>query len=204
MIERTHDSASAPDDRFCEIMTSLAPHAHAFVASSPRTRDDDLDLRGRCGSGEPCLITGRVVDAAGDPVAGAHVDIWQADADGCYDVRGPGDVPSTAGSDGRFWFRAIAPKAGDGPVEWLPNATGRPADRAAHIRVKVSSPGTRTLTTRLHVTESPFGAVVGVRAGLIREFTTVYDLAGSLKYGLPNPFLWVHLPITVRRGASDD
>ena len=32
--------------------------------------------------GDPTLVTGRVLDAEGTPLAGANLDIWQADADG--------------------------------------------------------------------------------------------------------------------------
>ena len=40
--------------------------------------------------GEPVLVRGRVLDRAGRPVAGATLDVWQANEDGFYDVQQKG------------------------------------------------------------------------------------------------------------------
>jgi hypothetical protein len=37
--------------------------------------------------GQPCLVTGRVLDTNGNPIGGARVETWQADEDGFYDVQ---------------------------------------------------------------------------------------------------------------------
>jgi hydroxyquinol 1,2-dioxygenase len=183
------------------------------VASPPRRLGDTID---EAGSGEPCLVTGRVVDDGGQPVAGAGVDVWQADADGYYDVQRPGEVPDrnlrglfTADEDGRFWFRSIVPRyypiPTDGPVGRLLGASHRHPNRAAHIHVQVSAPGTRTLTTHLFVAGSPYldsDAVFGVKASLVREFTTVDDPVRAAEYGMPNPFRWADFPIVVRRDGK--
>ena len=63
----------------------------------------------------------------GEPLAGALVDVWQANEDGFYDVQQPGIQPErnlrglfTADAEGRFWFRSIVPRyypiPDDGPV----------------------------------------------------------------------------------------
>jgi hydroxyquinol 1,2-dioxygenase len=185
------------------------------VASPARQLGDAIDIDER-GSGEPCLVTGRVVDDSGQPVAGASVDVWQADADGFYDVQRPGEVPDrnlrglfTADGDGRFWFRSIVPRyypiPTDGPVGRLLQATHRHPNRAAHIHVQVSAPGIRTLTTHLFVAGSPYldsDAVFGVKASLVRDFTTVDDPARAAGYGLPNPYRWADFPIVVRRNST--
>jgi protocatechuate 3,4-dioxygenase beta subunit len=192
-----------------------------MVASPPRQLGDAIGWGAKAaggvtdeqGSGEPCLVTGRVVDADGRPVAGASIDVWQADADGFYDVQRPGEVPDrdlrglfTADEDGRFWFRSIVPRyypiPTDGPVGRLLDATRRHPNRAAHIHVEVSAPGIRTLTTHLFVAGSPYldsDAVFGVKASLIREFATVDDPDRAAEHGLPNPFRWADFPITVLR-----
>lgn len=187
-----------------------------MVDSPPRALGDSIDEAH--GGGEPCLVTGRVADADGAPVAGAGVDVWQADADGYYDVQRPGEVPDrnlrglfTADDDGRFRFRTIVPRyypiPTDGPVGDLLRATGRHPYRAAHLHLKVSGPGIRSLTTHLFVDTSPYldsDAVFGVKESLVRTFALVDDAAMAAEHGLPNPFRHVDFPITVRRGARGD
>ncbi|WP_255950550.1 dioxygenase family protein [Streptomyces odontomachi] len=184
-----------------------------MVDSPPRALGDSIDEVH--GGGEPCLVTGRITDADGIPVAGAAVDVWQADADGYYDVQRPGEVPDrnlrglfTADADGRFRFRTIVPRyypiPTDGPVGDLLKATGRHPNRAAHLHIEVSAPGIRTLTTHLFVDESPYldsDAVFGVKESLIRTFTQVDDPAMAAEHGLPNPFRHVDFPVTVQRRA---
>ena len=82
------------------------------------------------GKGEPLLVTGKVTDTEGRPIAGALLDIWQSNEDGFYDVQQKGVQPEmnlrgvfTTDANGRFWFRSA--KA---PV--LPDSerrAGRPA-----------------------------------------------------------------------------
>lgn len=40
--------------------------------------------------GDLTLIAGRVTDVDGNPLSGANLDVWQADADGCYSGFMPG------------------------------------------------------------------------------------------------------------------
>ncbi|KOV60597.1 dioxygenase [Streptomyces sp. MMG1121] len=185
-----------------------------LLDSPPRALGDTIEEAGL--PGEPCLVTGRVVDTDGRPVAGAGIDVWQADAEGFYDVQRPGEVPErnlrglfTADDDGRFWFRTIVPRhypvPTDGPVGGLLKATGRHAYRAAHIHVEVSAPDIRTLTTHLFVDGSAYldsDAVFGVKESLVRTFAQVDDPARAAGHGLPNPFRHVDFPVTVRRGAQ--
>ena len=182
-----------------------------MVASPARDLGAGLDEVG--GSGEPCLVTGRVVDEDGVPVAGATVDVWQADADGFYDVQRPGQTPPgnlrglfTADADGRFWFRSVVPRhypiPTDGPVGRLLRATGRHGFRPAHIHFEVSAPGCRTLTTHIFVNGSAYldsDAVFGVKASLIYDFTSVDDPRRAAEAGLPNPFRRVDFPVVLRR-----
>ncbi|MFC5825844.1 dioxygenase [Nonomuraea insulae] len=195
-----------------ELTESTVEGPFHVIASPPRALGDTID---EAGKGEPCLFTGRVVGEDGTPVAGASVDIWQADADGFYDVQRPGEVPPlnlrglfTADADGRFWFRTIVPRyypiPDDGPVGRLLKATGRHPNRPAHIHVEVSAPGLRTLTTHLFVAGTPYldsDAVFGVKSSLIREFAVVDDPARAAEAGLANPFRWVDFPITLRAAA---
>jgi protocatechuate 3,4-dioxygenase beta subunit len=91
-----------------------------------RPADEDADLTRRRGAkgvarGEPINVIGRLLDVRGNPVRGARVELWQANALGRYDH--PGDAGSSAALDpnfqgyaalvtdrqGRFRFRTIKP-----------------------------------------------------------------------------------------------
>jgi hydroxyquinol 1,2-dioxygenase len=40
-------------------------------------------------AGDPLFVDGKIVDAAGKPIPHATIDVWQADAEGFYDVQDP-------------------------------------------------------------------------------------------------------------------
>jgi hydroxyquinol 1,2-dioxygenase len=84
-----HRTASAATDS-----TVLGPF---HVVASPRHElGDTIDL---VGTGEPCVVSGRVSSLDGTPLAGSLVDVWQADDHGFYDVQQPGTSPrATAGA----------------------------------------------------------------------------------------------------------
>jgi protocatechuate 3,4-dioxygenase beta subunit len=181
-----------------------------MVESPPRELGENIALDGK---GEPCLVTGRVTGPDGEPLAGALVDVWQANDDGFYDVQQPGVQPErnlrglfTADGDGRFWFRSIVPRhypiPDDGPVGELLAATARHPNRPAHVHFLVTAPSHRPVTTHLFVAGDPYidsDAVFGVKESLIREFPVVDDPARATEVGLPNPFRTVHFDVTLLR-----
>ena len=169
------------------------------VASPERTLGASIDL---AGAGIPCLVAGSVRDTGGRPVPGATVDVWQADADGFYDVQKPDEIPERnlrglfrTDADGDFWFRTIVPRyypiPVDGPVGDLLRATGRHPNRPAHIHFIVEAPGFDTVTTHIFDAQDPYldsDAVFGVKESLIRTFAKVDDEARAAKFEMPNPF----------------
>ena len=161
-----------------------------MVESPPRELGDDINLQG---TGEPCRVEGRVTGVDGAPVRGASVDVWQANAEGFYDVQQPGVQPErnlrglfTADADGRFWFRSIVPKSypipADGPVGDLLSRTARHPHRPAHLHFLVSAPGYLPVTTHAFMAGSPYldsDAVFGVKESLVREIvdgTLTFDI----------------------------
>ena len=78
------------------------------------------------GRGEPMLVSGRILDSAGRPIAGATLDVWQASPSGFYDVQDKSQPAFNlrgvfrTEADGRYWFRTVKPCSypipDDGPV----------------------------------------------------------------------------------------
>lgn len=132
--------------------------------------------------GEPCWVEGSITDADGRPVPGALIDVWEADADGRYDVQyGDGRMAGRGHlySDelGRFWFWAVTPTPYpipyDGPVGQLLGAVGRSPMRPSHLHFRVTAPGLRTLVTHIFVQGDEFlsgDAVFGVKDSLVKDF----------------------------------
>ncbi len=124
--------------------------------------DRDMDLtrvEGREGRalGKVIRVSGRVLDESGEPVEGAVVDIWQANAAGRYDHEGdttdtPKD-PNFQGwailkteADGRYAFTTIKPGPYAAEGEWV---------RPPHIHYKVSRRGYRELITQMYFDGDP-------------------------------------------------
>jgi protocatechuate 3,4-dioxygenase beta subunit len=132
--------------------------------------------------GNPCWVTGHVRGVDGTPIAGAHIEVWEADEDGFYDVQYPGDVTAargwlTADADGGYRFWSVLPSAygipDDGPVGELLAATSRGHMRPAHLHFKVDAPGYRTLITHVFVAGDENldrDAVFGVKESLVVDF----------------------------------
>jgi len=181
------------------------------VAAAPRRKlGDQISLDAK---GTPCLVSGRVVSVDGEPIAGAVVDVWQANEDGFYDVQQPGIQPGgnlrgvfTTDADGRYWFRSVVPRfypiPDDGPVGQLLAAADRHPNRPAHLHFIVSGPGFCPVTTHVFVADSPYldsDAVFGVKKSLVREFSEVDDVAHAAEFGLNNPFRVLTFDITLQR-----
>jgi protocatechuate 3,4-dioxygenase beta subunit len=138
-----------------------------------------------------CLVRGRVLDLDGKPVAGARVDVWQADDEGFYDVQKSSgrDLRGlfTTDAEGHYRFTTIVPRyypiPDDGPVGELLRATGRHPYRPAHIHFIADAPGHSPVTTHLFIAGSPYlddDTVFGVKQSLIREVRTVDGDPGLL------------------------
>lgn len=177
-----------------------------------------VDLNEAEEDGVPCVIVGRVTDDTGNAVPGAQVDVWQANADGFYDVQKPdvmgvGDLRGlfTADEDGRFWFRSIVPShypiPTDGPVGRMLKQTGRHEFRPAHVHFEVSAPDMRTLTTHIFVDGSPYlnsDTVFGVKESLIYDFVTVDDPATAATYNMTAPFQMVEFNVCLQQVKRSD
>lgn len=112
------------------------------------------------GKGEPLVFAATVTDLDGLPVAGAVVEVWQANAEGLYENQEPDRQPEfnlrgtyRSGADGSVTIRSVRPgRYGvpkDGPVGRLLQALGLGLMRPAHLHFRVTAPGFQRLTTHV-------------------------------------------------------
>ena len=109
--------------------------------------------------GEVTHLTGQVLDAKGNPVKNALVEIWQVDNNGAYlhsrdpnhstrDANFQGYGRFLTGTKGEYYFRTIKPVPYPG--------------RTPHIHVKVGRGGEELLTTQCYVKDHPENARDGI------------------------------------------
>jgi protocatechuate 3,4-dioxygenase beta subunit len=163
------------------------------------------------GKGEPLLVSGRVRDADGQPIAGATLDVWQASAEGFYDVQQKGIQPDMnlrgvfrSDAEGRYWFRSAKPRhypiPHDGPVGKLLQRMERHPNRPAHIHIVATAEGFEPVTTHIFTPDDPYltsDAVFGVKKSLIRDFVLHDDCARAAELGLGNPFWTVEADLVL-------
>jgi hydroxyquinol 1,2-dioxygenase len=146
--------------------------------------------------GKEILLFGQVLDAAGAPVPGAAIDVWQTNAAGLYDLQaGDAEVMDLRGrfradAEGRFHLRTVKPIGYsipmDGPVAKLVRAQHRHGMRPAHIHLLVAAPGYRDLVTALYFADDPnigSDTVFGVSQSLAVE--EAMGVPGSPRPDLP-------------------
>lgn len=196
------DGADGSRDRSAEagaVTESTVLGPFHMTESPARALGADIDL---VGGGEPCVISGRVLSRDGTPLPGAVLDVWQANAEGFYDVQQPDVQPPgngrglfTTDDEGRFWFRTCVPSPypipTDGPVGALLRATARHPYRPAHIHFIGSAEGHRTVTTHIFVAGSDHldsDAVFAVKESLVQDFAETDDPEPAREFGIPNPF----------------
>jgi len=126
--------------------------------------------------GQPLRVTGKVLDTRGRPLPGARVEMWHVDSKGEYDNAGfrlRGQVPCDTG--GAYWFETMAPVAY--------------SSRCAHVHVRVSAPGAKTLATEIQFADDPVAMrnAGGARKSLVMKTSQ----AGGEKRG---EFLFVLRP----------
>jgi protocatechuate 3,4-dioxygenase beta subunit len=115
-------------------------------------------------------ISGSVLGLTCEPLAGALIDVWQADDAGAYDAVGfilRGTL--NADAEGHYSVKTII------PGHYLNGNQFRPA----HIHVKVSAPGFVLLTTQLYIEGDPYNDIDPfIKDSLIMTLT---DLPGGEK-----------------------
>lgn len=181
------------------------------VANPPVMQMGDSISRDQ--KGESLVMSGRVLDERGAPICGALLDVWQASADGFYDIQDERHPSMNlrglfrTGEDGRYFFRTVKPSSypipTDGPVGAMLTALGRHPMRPAHVHFIISAAGCEALTTHLFVAGDPYldsDAVFGVKDSLIVPFVRHDDTTEAALAGVSSPFYTAeHEFVLVRR-----
>jgi len=110
-------------------------------------------------AGTPLYVTGTVRGVGGEPIAGAVLDVWQADEEGLYESQitevDEARLRAVYASreDGGYCVRTIAPRGYsipmDGPVGDLIGRTEISHFRPAHVHFLVEAEGHERLITHL-------------------------------------------------------
>lgn len=151
-----------------------------FVEDAPEIKmGEDMSF---AAMGEPLWVAGSVVDTSGIPVAGARVEVWEADEEGFYDVQYSDDRTAARAhfivpEDGNYNFWGLTPTPypipHDGPVGKLLESVNRSPMRASHLHFMVEAPGYQTLITHIFVRGDELltsDAVFGVQDSLVKDF----------------------------------
>lgn len=170
----------AVNNEACGTATEATVFGPFFVDDAPGIEVGG-DIAGSA-PGEPCWVEGTVTNTEGAPLAGARVEIWEADEEGLYDVqytdeRVGGRAHLFTDDAGRFSFWALTPTPypipDDGPVGKMLAAAGRSPLRASHLHFMVSAPHQRTLVTHIFVRGDELlktDSVFGVKDSLVKDF----------------------------------
>ena len=194
----------------CTEATVLGPF---HVAGAPRM-ELGADV-GRGAPGEPCFVRGCVRGPAGEPIAGAELDVWQADETGLYDVQRGAGAPLRArallraDAQGRFHFRSIVASAypipHDGPVGKLLAALGRHPWRPAHLHFLISAPGYERLITHVFRDGDRYldsDAVFGVRSSLIARWERQTSALAPDGSPMTAPFYTLDFDFVLNRASA--
>jgi catechol 1,2-dioxygenase len=155
------------------------PAGPAYVAGAPLLeRPYVLPMRPD-EPGEALVVSGTVRSTAGEPIAGALLDIWQTNAEGRYSDMTPEMVAPlvihidhglppfnlrgrlTTDQQGRYEYLTVVPGAEDlgipdsGPMRALMTALDKVDQRPRHIHALVTHDGFHDLTHQIHFDGDP-------------------------------------------------
>lgn len=164
-----------------------------YVEGAPTYENGDDVANGA--SGQPCVVRGSVRGLDGKPVPHATIEVWQADADGNYDVQYAELAhPQARGvlkarADGSFDFRTIVAEAypipTDGPVGEMLRASRNHPWRPAHLHFRIKAEGYETLITHVFRDGDQYldsDAVFGVRQSLVADWVQEADGSWLLEF----------------------
>jgi catechol 1,2-dioxygenase len=131
--------------------------------------------------GDRLVMFGTICNLDGEPLAGAELDVWQADAEGRYSGFNPEPAEMNlrgrlrSGTDGSYQLHTVRPEGytipHDGPTGRLLTALGRHPWRPAHIHLKASHAGYLPIITQVYFSNTKHldsDVATAVRNDLVR------------------------------------
>jgi catechol 1,2-dioxygenase len=214
-------------ERFLDIRADLADQKAGLSGGTPRTIEGPLYVAGAPLSkgvtrlddgtteGAVLIMHGKVFDDAGNPVAGAIVDVWHANTVGAYSYFDGSQAAYNlrrrieTDADGSYKFQSIVPVGysvpAGGSTNQLLDAIGRHGHRPAHIHFFVSADGYRHLTTQINIDGDPYlhdDFAYATRDELIPPVTRHEDAKAIHEAGLNAPFSEVVFNFTLLKARE--
>ena len=183
-----------------------APVHHGFARMDDGSED---------GIATPFFVEGQILNLQGQPIAGALVDLWQADSKGNYSHFDKSQSEFNlrrrivTDADGRYRVRSIVPSGygcnPQGPTQECLNHLGRHGQRPAHIHFFLSAPGYEHLTTQINLSNDKYlwdDFAYATREGLIGEVQFIDDQALAAAHDVPGRFAEMTFDFQLRPAAS--
>lgn len=183
-----------------------APVHHGFARMDDGSED---------GIATPFFVEGQILNLQGQPIAGALVDLWQADSKGNYSHFDKSQSEFNlrrrivTDAEGRYRVRSIVPSGygcnPQGPTQECLNHLGRHGQRPAHIRFFLSAPGYEHLTTQINLSNDKYlwdDFAYATREGLIGEVQFIDDQALAAAHDVPGRFAEMTFDFQLRPAAS--
>ncbi|WP_395610567.1 catechol 1,2-dioxygenase [Pseudomonas sp. B22129] len=185
-----------------------------YVAGAPLSKyearlDDGTD------AAVPLFMRGQVRDTDGKPLAGAIVDVWQANTGGTYSWFDPAQSAFNlrrrieTDAQGNYRFRSIVPSGygcpPTGPTQQLLDQLGRHGQRPAHIHFFISAPGHRHLTTQINLSDDPYlhdDFAYATRDELIAEIRFSDDPQLAREFGVEGRLAQIDFDFELQPGAA--
>lgn len=171
-----------------------------YVAGAPLCEGEARMDDGR-EAGTVMFLQGVVRNSAGQPVAGAVVDLWHANTQGNYSYFDQSQSDYNlrrrivTDSAGRYRARSIVPSgygcSPDGPTQECLDLLGRHGQRPAHIHFFISAPGHRHLTTQINLAGDQYlwdDFAYATREGLVGDIRFIDDAAAAHDRGVDGRF----------------
>lgn len=187
-----------------------------YVAGAPLSNfearlDDGTD------PGVVLFMRGQVLNTAGEPLAGAVVDVWHANTGGTYSyfdtTQSEFNLRRRIVTDaqGRYRFRSIVPSGygcpPDGPTQQLLDQLGRHGQRPAHVHFFISAPDHRHLTTQINLDGDQYlhdDFAYATRDELIAKITFSEDQDRAKALGVSGRFAEIEFDLTLQSTAQPE
>jgi len=196
-------------EHFLDLLQDAKDEQAGLTGGTPRTIEGPLYVAGAPLSegearmddgtdpGTVMFLHGRVVDAQGEPVAGATVDVWHASTNGTYSYFDSSQSQYNlrrrilTDAQGCYRARSIVPNGygcpPSGTTQEVLNQLGRHGQRPAHIHFFISAPGYRHLTTQINFEGDQYlwdDFAYATRDGLVGRLDFIDDVQASQARGL--------------------